>query len=729
MSSPDLAAAPSAVPGTPPPAPLPTTVSRLPLRSAKIQDRHLAQLAIVYVRQSSPQQVLEHRESRERQYALADHAIALGWPKDRVLVIDEDQGQSGRTADDRAGFQRLVAEVTMNHVGLVLGLEVSRLARCNKDWHDLYELCAIFQTLLADEDGVYDASDPNDRLILGLKGMMSEVELLTMRNRLERGKRHKAERGELFTVVPLGYVRLPSGGVALDPDEQVQAVIRLIFEKFEELGSVYAVFHYLVRNGLRVGVRARRGPKRGQVEWRRPALATLFALLHNPIYAGAYAYGREAKGRGLPGGGHAKAGSRSVPMAEWSVLIRDRLPAYISWERYVENQARLRQNRLSGDSPGVPRRGAALLAGLLVCGRCGARMQPVYQARGRAYYHCVRHLLRGTERTCHGLAAGVVDDLVAAEVLRALAPAALELSLKAVEDIQKERQRLERHWRQRLERARYEAERAERQYRTVEPENRLVARTLERCWEEALQAAARVQEDYDRFLHTLPLPLGAEGRARVRALAEDIPALWQAPTTTAADRKEVVRCLIERVVVQVRPDSEQVAVTIHWQGGATTEHAVARPVRRYEQLGNFEQLLGRIMALRQEGQTAAAVAAQLNREGYRTPKGRGEFTEDLIRKLLSRQGLTEEKIFADRLGPQEWWLGDLARELRMSPLKLRDWAARGWLHGRQLPSRGRWVVWADRDEIKRLRKLRARSQRGILSHPEELTTPKKRKDK
>jgi DNA invertase Pin-like site-specific DNA recombinase len=341
----------------------PTTCRRFPLRSAKIHDRHLAQLAIVYVRQSSPQQVLEHRESRERQYALADHAVALGWPKDRVLVIDEDQGQSGRTADDRPGFQRLVAEVTMNHVGLVLGLEVSRLARSHKDWHDLYELCAIFQTLLADEDGVYDASDPNDRLILGLKGMMSEVELLTMRNRLERGKRHKAERGALFTVVPLGYVRLPSGGVGLGPDEQVQAMVRLIFEKFEELGSVYAVFHYLVQQGLRVGVRVRRGPNRGQVEWHRPALPTLFALLHNPIYAGAYAYGRRSKDRRPSGAGAAKAGSRSVPMAEWAVLIRDCLPAYISWERYVNNQARMQQNRLSGDSPGVARAGAALLGG------------------------------------------------------------------------------------------------------------------------------------------------------------------------------------------------------------------------------------------------------------------------------------------------------------------------------------------------------------------------------
>jgi DNA invertase Pin-like site-specific DNA recombinase len=289
-----------------------STSALLPLRSAKIHDVHLAKLAIVYVRQSSPHQVLEHRESRERQYALADHAIALGWPKDRVLVIDEDQGQSGKTADDRLGFQRLVAEVTMSHAGLILGLEVSRLARSNKDWHDLFELCAIFQTLLADQEGVYDANEPNDRLILGLKGMMSEIELTTMRNRLERGKLHKAERGELFTSAPLGYIRLPSGEIAFDPDEQVQSVVRLVFAKFDELGSVYGVFRYLLRNNIRLGMRARRGPNCGQVEWRRPALPTLFALLHNPIYAGAYAYGRTFKDARRQVVGQSKTGVRSA---------------------------------------------------------------------------------------------------------------------------------------------------------------------------------------------------------------------------------------------------------------------------------------------------------------------------------------------------------------------------------------------------------------------------------
>jgi len=687
---------------------------------------HLAKLAVVYVRQSSPHQVLEHRESRERQYALADHAVVLGWPKDRVLVIDEDQGQSGKTADDRPGFQRLIAEVTMSHVGLVLALEVSRLARSDKDWHDLYELCAIFQTLLADQEGVYDPNEPNDRLILGLKGMMSELELTTMRNRLERGKLHKAERGELFTTAPLGYVRLPSGEMGLDPDEQVQSVVRLVFAKFEELGSVYGVFRYLLRNNLRLGIRARKGPNYGQVEWHRPALPTLFSLLHNPTYAGAYAYGRTFKDPRRKAAGHSKTGVRTAPMTEWKVLIRDRLPAYINWDRYLENQTRMRQNRLSSTSSGVPRPGAALLTGLLVCGNCGARMHVTYGVRGKPYYNCVRHLARGTERTCHGLQAAAVDDLVAAQVLSALTPAALELSNQAVVDIQKERALLERHWCQQLERARYEAERAERQYRAVDPENRLVARTLEKTWEETLQAEARLKEEYDRFVRTGPQPLSEGQRARIQALAGDIPALWQAPTTTAADRKEIVRCLVEHVVARVRPDSEHVAVAIHWQGGFTTEHEVVRAVRRYEHLDGFDRLLSRILELRREGQTAAMIAEELNREGFRTPKSRGDFTAHIVQKLVSQRGIAKPKGRAAKLDQHEWWLADLAQKLRIPSSKLRDWAIQGWLQGRQTSPEGPWIVWADNEEIKRLKKLREQSTRGAHAHPKELTTPKKR---
>ncbi len=300
-------------------------------RSPKIRDRHLDLLAVVYVRQSSPQQVLDHKESRERQYALAGHAVAMGWAKERVLIIDEDQGQSGKTAENRLGYQRLVAELTMDHVGLVLGLEMSRLSRSSKDWHHLLEVCALFGTLLADQDGVYDPNDSNDRLLLGLKGTMREFELCTMRNRLDRGRVNKAERGELFPNVPLGYVKLPPGAAALDPDEQACSVVRLVFDKFDELGTLWSLFHYLVRNDIRLGIRPQHGPRRGQLEWRRPSLPTLMDVLRNPIYAGAYAYGRRPCDPRRKTAVSGRPVQRWVPMAEWKVLIRDRVPAYITW--------------------------------------------------------------------------------------------------------------------------------------------------------------------------------------------------------------------------------------------------------------------------------------------------------------------------------------------------------------------------------------------------------------
>src|SRR5262245_14090495 len=532
MSKPDRSPAPSPSSGQQPPKVF-VTPSSLRLRSSKIQGCHLERWAIVYVRQSTPQQIHEHRESRERQYALADHAVTLGWPKERVEVMDEDQGHSGKSAEDRSGFHRLLAEVTMSHVGLVLGLEMSRLARSNKDWHHLLEVGAVFGSLLADQDGVYDPRDTNDRLLLGLKGTMSEFELVTMRNRLERGKLNKAERGELFLNVRAGYVKLPTGEVVQDPDEQVRAVVALVFDKFQELGSLYGLFHYLIRNNIRLGGRAHRGPHRGQVEWRRPSIPVLWEMLHHPIYAGAYAYGWLPPNRRPPGPGGEAAIARE-PAEEWKVLKRDHLPAYISWDRYLANRRRLRENRSRPESAGTARRGAALLPGLVVCGHCGLRLRTYYQFTGQAYYSCARHLARGTERTCSGTKASPVDDLVAAQVLRALEPAALELSLQATQDIQKERERLDRHWRQRLERARYETERARRQYDAVEPENRLVARTLERRWEKALRQQRQLEEEYDRFAGEQPAGLTEAEQARIRSLSADLPGLWQASGTTVA---------------------------------------------------------------------------------------------------------------------------------------------------------------------------------------------------
>jgi DNA invertase Pin-like site-specific DNA recombinase len=682
----------------------------LGLRPTPLGDWHLSRLAIVYVRQSDPQQVLNHVESRERQYALVDLAMALGWPRDRILLIDEDQGNSGKTAERRAGYHRILAEVTMDHVGLILGTEMSRVARNNKDWHHLMEMCAIFGTILADEDRVYDPRDPEDRLLLGFKGTISEYELVLMHNRLERGRLHKAKRCALIQDVPCGYVKLPTGEVARDPDEQAQSTVQMVFDKFDELGSCRRLHRHLARNKIRLGMRVHRGPRRGQLEWRLPSPSTLGRMLHHPIYAGAYSYGRRRVDRKRTAASGGKVKMREVPMSGWMVFERDRLPAYITWERYEANQQRLLRNSPRPGSPGVPRTGKALLTSLLVCGACGRRMYASYRSKSTVYYGCMRRKNEGS--TCCGLEAGVVDDLVAKQVLQALEPATVGLSLRAIEDVHQERERLHRHWKQRLERATYEAERAERQYQAVEPENRLVARSLERQWEEALRRRRDLEEEYDRFLKEQPPQLSEDQRARILALSSDLPTLWNAPETTAADRKEIIRLVVGRVAVHVRAETECGEVVITWQGGVTTRHEFIRTVSRYESLGRYNQLMDRIIEMRQEGRTIKQIAAQLNAEGYRTPRSRKGYTSTSVRKLLSRGELTRGRIATRQLERHEWWLPDLAHELQMSTNKLRDWALRGWVRSRQVPPRGLWIIWADGKEQQRLRTLRSASKRG-----------------
>jgi len=706
--------------------PIETHESIVP-RSAKIHDWHLDRLAVVYVRQSSPHQVLHHCESRERQYALVNRAVALGWPRERVLTIDEDQGHSAKTAEGRSGFHRILAEVTMGHLGLVLGIEMSRLARSNKDWHQLLELCAVCGTVLADEDGVYDPNDSNDRLLLGLKGTISEFELVTMRNRLERGKLNKAQRGELFHKLPFGYVKLTTGEVVLDPDEQARAVVQLLFDKFKELGTLYGLFRYLVRNKIRLGMRIQNGPQRGELVWRRPALPTLNQVLHNPIYAGAYAYGRRPSSPRRSSTGQAQPGGRWLPPSQWTVLLRDRLPAYITWDQYLANQQRLRQNRSMPGSAGAPRQGAALLTGLLVCGSCGRCLRSSYRSKVKATYSCVRHLLEDAEQACTGLQAAAIDDLVAGQVLRAIEPAALELSFKAMEDIRLERGRLHHHWKQRLERARYGSQRIERQYQAVEPENRLVARTLEQRWEEALCQQRQLEDEYDRFLREQPPQLRDDERARIKSLSADLPALWNAPATTAADRKEIVRLLVDRVVVHVRPDSEYVDATIHWRGGCTTSHELVRPVLHYEQLRDYDRLIGRVTEWWREGNTASQIAEKLNDEGFRTPKKRDGYNKALVQRMLSRRGLQRKAIAHEQIGSNEWWLPKLADKLHVSANKLRSWVVRGWVNGRKTSWQGLWVVWADAQERKRLLRLGTGSKRGIVSYPVSWTKPKTQK--
>jgi DNA invertase Pin-like site-specific DNA recombinase len=349
-----------------------------PLHRSKITPAHLDRWAFVSIRPSDPQQVVKHPESTARQYALVDYAVALGWPRERVKVIDEDQGKSGASAEQRLGFHYLLAEVTLDHGGLILSTEVSRPARCCKDWYQLLEQCARFHTLLGDGDGLYDPTDSNDRLLLGLKGMMREAELHILKERRYKAKLNKESRGELFELPPIGYVKLPNGEFAIDPDEQVQAVVRLIFDQFDRQGTVHGVLRYLVHHKIQIPVRSRRRANQGQLEWHRPNRPTLLNLLHHPIYAGAYRHGHRAidPRKKKPGCRH--SGKQFLPPEKCRVLIRDCLPAYISWERFEANQRRLAANSAKPNAAGAPRQGAALLPGLLYCGRCGRRMQVHY---------------------------------------------------------------------------------------------------------------------------------------------------------------------------------------------------------------------------------------------------------------------------------------------------------------------------------------------------------------
>lgn len=683
-----------------------------PLSGSKLLSRHLERLALVYVRQSTLQQTQKHQESTRLQYGLVQRAQQLGWPKERIVVIDDDLGRSGSSAEGRPGFQRLVAEVGLNHVGVILGVEMSRLARSCRDWHQLLEVCALFGTLICDLDGLYDPSQYNDRLLLGLKGTMSEAELHILKQRMLQGKLHKARRGELGMRPPLGYHRRPSGEVIKDPDEQVQAIVELIFAQFAARGTIHAVLRYLVEHGLRMPVRCPSGPDKGMLKWHRPSRVTLSNILHHPGYAGAYAYGRRRTDLRRQQPGRPKTGRAVTPRTQWHVLLPDRLPAYISWEQYEANLEQLQKNQAR--ALGAPKKGPALLSGLLRCGRCGRRMSVSYAGK-LVRYNCVARASDYAEPMCQSLTGRVLDARLRELVLRALQPSALEVSLQVAKDIEGERQRLEQAWQKQLERAQYEVDRAMRQYGAVEPENRLVARTLEKQLEHKLGEQKALQQEYARVMAQQPGVLTQQEREAIRALSADIPALWSSPTTTTMDRQMILRQLVEQIVVTVQGDSERVDVQIQWAGGHKTQTQVVRPVARLEQLSYYPQLCERIQQLRHQGQSARKIAQRLNAEGWRPAKRRATFTGAMVQTLWSRASATP--CAAGAKPPQDRWrLRELAAELDMPEITLYSWLRRGWVRGwKQTEPPHHWILQADAAELSRLRALRRAPKRGWAS--------------
>jgi hypothetical protein len=510
----------------------------------------------------------------------------------------------------------------------------------------------------------------------------------------------------------MGYVKTAAGNFALDPDEQVRGVVQLIFERFQALGTASAVVRDLVRQGIRLGIRDHHGPRRGQLKWVSPVYCTIWKLLRHPLYAGAYVYGRSTRAAS-PRPGRKHSCRPRLAIDEWSVLIRDRMPAYITWDQYLTNCDKLHANDCRGDRRGPVRSGQGLLTGLLRCGQCGWRLSTTHRQTNKPYYLCARHQATAEARCSPGLAAGCVDRLVSDLILQAVAPAALAASLRACEDVDHQRTQFLRLRRQAVERAQYEAERAERQFHRVEPENRLVARTLEEQWEAALRTVRTAQVEYEQAEQSRPRRLTESDRGRIQSLAIDVPTLWQAATTTAADRKAVIRILIEHVTVFVRPDSERVRVVIHWRGSTSTEHEVLRPLNEYRRLEGYAQLRETLTQWRHEGLTAGQIATRLNDSGVNTPKLSGQYNDNRVRTLLSRWGISTDQAMIGRLKPNEWWLPDLIQALAIDGRKLRVWIKRGWLRAHRTPAHKRWIVWADAEEMDRLRRLRDQSRIGI----------------
>jgi DNA invertase Pin-like site-specific DNA recombinase len=616
-------------------------------RPAKIQSHHLERWAIDYVRQSHPQQIQRHRESAQVQAQLQELALAWGWPAERIRVLDGDQGRSGTTTAGRDDLAWLLSEVALGHVGLVLCFQINRLAREDEDCCRLIKVCAAFDTLLADKDGIYHPHDFNDRMLLTMKGFMGGFELHQIQQRMQTARLNRCRRGEWLGQPPPGYVVGPDGKLQLDPDEQVQEVMRLVLERFAALGSISGVLCYMQQHEIQLPWRPAGGPGRGQLRWRPPHRETVRQLMRNPAYAGAYTWGRYATDprRARPG----QRGSGRVHRAaeDCPVFLRDNHPAYLSWEQYQANLRHLEQHIRRGPVPSPARATTAVLAGLVVCGKCGCHMQTQYTRTLR--YVCQRRALDYAAPVCQSLAGAALEQLVREKVLEVVTPAGLELSRRAAQECQRERAALDGQWRLRLERAAQDTNRVFRQYDAVEPENRLAARTLERNWEEALLRQRSLEEEYHRFQQEQSVQLSSAERAQIEALAHDLPALWQAPTTSVVEKRQVVRLLLQGVVVWAPSSCQEVRVQLHWTGGTVTEHQVRRGVRAWEQVADAATVWQRVQSWHAAGWTSRRMADELNAAGHHTPHGQ-PFTAEGVRQLLARGGPRPAKKAAARGG-------------------------------------------------------------------------------
>lgn len=659
----------------------------------KVNAGHLRRNAYLYVRQSTIRQVFENTESTKRQYALRQQAVALGWPVEQIVVIDSDLGQSGASAVDREGFQRLVAEVGMGKAGIVLGLEVSRLARNSTDWHRLLEICALTDTLLLDEDGVYDPAHFNDRLLLGLKGTMSEAELHVIKARLQGGILNKARRGELQSSLPVGFIYSPTNQPVLDPDRQVQESLRFFFDTFHRTGSAMATIKAFHQQGLLFPRRLKKGPHKGDLLWAELTHSRALQVLHNPRYAGAFVYGRR-RTRKKPDGGEAFL---KRPRDQW-ILLPGIHAGYITWVQYEENERRLGENaqaRGHDRRKSPPREGPALLQGLVLCGVCGSRMTVRYHCRGTRPvpdYMCQKDGIEHGKPLCQSINGEQIDKAISDLLVQTMTPLALDVTLAVQQEIQAHWAEVDRLRRKQVERARYEADLAQRRYMHVDPSNRLVADALEAEWNSKLRALNEAQEEYERLRQADRLAIDEAQRVRIAALASDFPRLWQDPRTPDREKKRMVRLLLEDVTLLKR---EQILVHIRFKGGALNSLSLplplGAPVLRKTPatvIQEVDRLLDR--------HTETEIATLLNEKGLRSGTGQA-FTPMMVINIRRNHGLRDRFQRMRETGLLT--IEEVAERFGIVPGVVKDWRDKGLLQAHCYNDKGQCLYEPPPDDL------------------------------
>ena len=665
----------------------------------KIQPHNKEKLAYVYLRQSTMGQVRLNRESTERQYALKDRAELLGWPQHQVIVLDNDLGLSGASSHNREDFKTLVADVSMGKVGAVFALEASRLSRSCTDWHRLLEICALTNTLIIDEDGCYNPSDFNDQLLLGLKGTMSQAELHFIRLRLLGGKVNKAKKGELRFPLPVGYCYDDEGRTVLDHDEQVREVVALLFKIFKEQGSAYAVAHYFANHNIKFPKRAYGGVWRGKLIWGQLTLSRVLGVLKNPSYAGTYVYGRYHYSKSLSPEGNLRVKMLKRPQDDWQVTIQEHHKGYITWNDYLENLKRLEQNQTNGKEtllPGPVREGLALLHGLLVCSYCGHKITVRYQGnRGiQPYYQCSWKRKEGATgiKDCLSIRCEPIDQHISQRVLSIIKPKQIQIAIDALNELENRQQGISKQWQLKLQRAKYEVDLAERRYEEVDPSNRLVAATLEKRWNESLTALNELQKQYDDHVSGNQLANLSSKKDELLQLAQDFPRLWHATSTSAKDKKRIVRLLIKDITVKIADDRKKAILYIRWQGGATEEMLVPLPPKSAEKWRCSPETIARVRTLAQQ-MNDQDIVALFNQEGLKTNKG-NSYTLCSVQWIRYKYEIPSYNLRK----PGELSINEIAQKFDVSHYVVRYWIERGIIEARKANGHIFWISLTSQKE-------------------------------